>query len=169
MNLEALSALDREAFVTELEGIFENSPWVAAAAWEQRPFATFQALWASLVEAMNDAPEDQRRALICAHPDLAGAAARRGTLTAASTGEQTSSGLLTETEATRRIASLNERYRARFGHPFILAVRGLGPDEILATFEARLQRSPEAEFSECLHQIGRIARFRLEDRFPFGA
>jgi 2-oxo-4-hydroxy-4-carboxy--5-ureidoimidazoline (OHCU) decarboxylase len=83
----------------------------------------------------------------------------------ASTGEQSSSGLLAETEATRRIASLNERYRERFGHPFILAVRGLGPDEILATFEARLQRSPEEEFSECLHQIGRIARFRLEDRF----
>jgi 2-oxo-4-hydroxy-4-carboxy--5-ureidoimidazoline (OHCU) decarboxylase len=85
----------------------------------------------------------------------------------ASTGEQSSSGLLAETEATRRIASLNERYRGRFGHPFILAVRGLGPDEILSTFEARVLRSPEEEFAECLKQIGRIARFRLEDRFSF--
>lgn len=162
-NLTELSTRARADFVVALEGIFEHSPWVAERAWEKRPFATREALWRALVEAMTTAPPDLQLGLVRAHPELA---ARRGALTLASTGEQAGSGLLTESEETRRIAALNALYGARFGHPFILAVRGFTPEGILANFESRLESTPEAELAECLTQIGRIARFRLEDRFP---
>ncbi len=40
MRLAAINALHRDAFVALLGGVFEHSPWVAAASWEARPFAS---------------------------------------------------------------------------------------------------------------------------------
>ena len=39
LTIEAVNALDRDAFVTHFGDVFEHSPWVAADAWEARPFA----------------------------------------------------------------------------------------------------------------------------------
>ena len=105
--------------------------------------------------------------LIRAHPDLAGRLALAGALTADSTREQASSGLDRLTpEELQRFTELNDAYRARFGFPFIMAVKGATKDEILAAFERRLQHHPQGEFAEALAQIERIAMLRLKDRLP---
>jgi 2-oxo-4-hydroxy-4-carboxy-5-ureidoimidazoline decarboxylase len=62
------------------------------------------------------------------------------------------------------MTALNRAYAAKFGFPFILAVRGKTKDEIIAAMRARVKRSQEEELQEALHQIGRIAAFRLSDR-----
>jgi len=66
---------------------------VAKAASAQRPFATLAALHEALMAAVNAAPAPVRLALVKAHPDLAGKAARAGALTTDSTNEQASVGL----------------------------------------------------------------------------
>ena len=73
------------------------------------------------------------------------------TLTRESTHEQASAGLnrLTHDDLAR-LRRLNDEYQARFGFPFILAVRGprgqgLAKDEIIATFERRLQIPEEVD------------------------
>jgi OHCU decarboxylase len=58
---------------------------------------------------------------------------------------------------------LNAAYNARFGFPFIVAVKGLTRAEILAAFEARLANDPKTEFETAMSQIHRIAGFRLAD------
>jgi 2-oxo-4-hydroxy-4-carboxy--5-ureidoimidazoline (OHCU) decarboxylase len=58
----------------------------------------------------------------------------------------------------------NERYRARFAFPFVMAIKGRTKSEILAAFATRLQNDPETEFAEALRQIDAIARLRLADR-----
>ena len=63
-----------------------------------------------------------------------------------------------------RFTTLNDAYRARFGMPFILAVKGRSKDEILAAFQQRLSHTHEAEFEEALHEIDRIALLRLQAR-----
>ncbi|WP_024301144.1 2-oxo-4-hydroxy-4-carboxy-5-ureidoimidazoline decarboxylase [Pseudogulbenkiania sp. MAI-1] len=156
----ALSALEQDAFVAALDGVFEHSPWVAERAWMQRPFATRTALWQALNDAMLAASRDEQLALIRAHPELG----TRGPLTPASGGEQQAAGLRQDNADTRRLAELNARYRKRFGHPFIVAVAGLGRDEILARLEQRLGATPEQEFAQCLAEIGRIAALRLAQR-----
>ncbi len=106
-------------------------------------------------------------ALIQAHPDLAGKLAAAGRLTAESTGEQASAGLDRLTDAERAdFTRLNEAYKARFGFPFILAVKGKTKDEIRSAFEARLKNDAAAEFAEALTQIERIALLRLKDLLP---
>lgn len=101
--------------------------------------------------------------LICAHPELAGREAAAGTLTSASTGEQRGAGLDQCSAAElQRLRSLDAAYRARFGFPFVIAVKGLSRYQIMDAIEARLEGDRATEFRACLAQIARIARFRLD-------
>lgn len=116
------------------------------------------------MRSMSDA---EKRALVDAHPDLAGRLALANQLTADSTNEQSSAGLdrLTPDELARFV-SLNETYKNRFGFPYILAVKNRTKDEILTNFEMRLKNDITVEFKTALEQIERIALLRLQDRLP---
>ena len=162
LSTPRLSELSEAAFVAVLADVFEHSPWVAAGAYSARPFRSLDELHGAMCRVVEAAGTEAQLRLIRAHPDLAGKAALAGALTAASSTEQAGAGLdrLTEAEY-RRFHKLNDRYRARFGFPFILAVKGHSKTSILAAFETRLANSPEAERGEALAQIYQIARFRL--------
>ena len=163
LTVAALSELDRPAFVAALEGVFEHSPWVAERAWLRRPFADRADLLRALVEAMRAADPVLQVALIRAHPELAGRAAAAGELTAESTKEQRGAGLnACSRQEVDTLRDLNARYRERFGFPFVIAVKGLSPADIVATMRSRLERTQAAEHDEALEQIGRIAGFRLD-------
>lgn len=163
LDLQAISAMDRETFAAALGPVFEHSPWIAERAWEARPFATPGALHAAMVAAIRAASPEERLALIRAHPDLAGKAARAGAITAESVGEQRGAGLdqLTEAEFAR-FDRLNHAYREKFGFPFVIAVRGLGKGQILDAFERRLGNDQAAEMDAALGQIAMIGRMRLD-------
>lgn len=152
------------AFAAALGHVFEHAPWVAARAARHRPFASVDALHAAMVVSMREAGREERLALIRGHPELAGKAAVVGDLTADSRREQAGAGLdrLTEQEY-RRFHALNDAYKAKFGFPFILAVRGKDKHAILAAFAARIDNDAETEFATAIEQIARITRFRLDD------
>jgi len=144
LSMSQLDRFDREAFVAALGGIFENSSWVAEATWQSRPFGTLDALHRAMVSVMRAAGRDAQLALIRAHPELAGVAARRGDITESSRLEQGSAGLdAASAEELARLRDLNEKYRAKFGFPFVIAVRGRTRSEIIAAGAERLGRAPE--------------------------
>jgi N-carbamoyl-L-amino-acid hydrolase len=171
LTLEGLNAAPAAQALDALAGTYEHSPWVVEAALAKRPFATLAALKRALVEVVRDAPRDRQLALIRAHPELAGKAMVAKTLTAESTHEQGKAGLTDCTpEELARIQQLNADYKAKFGFPFILAVRGprgtgLHKREIIATFARRLAHPADFELAECLRNIHRIAEIRLDDTF----
>lgn len=170
MTLAELNATDRATFVVALGGIFEHSSWVAARAIAARPFASVDALHRAMVGAMHAASRDEQLALIRAHPELAGRAMVRRELTADSTSEQSGAGLTRcSPEELARLVDLNARYRAKFGFPFILAVKGWDRAGVIAELAGRLERDPAAEFAEALAQIARIAELRLAEKLPGGA
>jgi OHCU decarboxylase len=160
VTLADLNALERDAFVAAVGWVFEHSPWVAERAWAQRPFLSVDDLHKRLVEVMHAASSDEQRTLLRAHPDLGA----RMKMSDASVGEQTSAGLdrLTPSDF-QQLQQLNAAYRSRFGVPFLFAVKGSTPSQILAALQERLPRDPQTEFEEGLRQVARIARFRLED------
>ena len=166
MAVSELTDLDREGFVRALDGIFEHSPWVAEETWPARPFATRAELHEALCAAMLAAPRERQLQLVRAHPELAVATAQPESLTAESTREQRGAGLDACTPAEfGEFAELGAAYREKMGFPFVIAVRGLGRAEILAALRARTAGDPAQEFREALAQVGRIAGFRLEQRF----
>jgi 2-oxo-4-hydroxy-4-carboxy-5-ureidoimidazoline decarboxylase len=155
---------ERDAFVARYGGVFERSPWVAEAAWEQAPFASTEALHAAMVDAVRRAPHERQLALVRAHPDLAGRAAIAGELTADSAREQSSAGLdrLTPAEYAA-LTSATAAYAARHGFPFVICVREHTRASILAAARERLDHDTDTELGVALAEIAAIARLRLED------
>jgi len=165
MALASLNATDEAGFMAALGDMYEHAPWVAQAALKQRPFATLAALHAAMTDAVRAAPPEQQLALIKGHPDLAGKAARAGTMTVDSKAEQASAGLdrLAEAEFAQ-FHRLNDAYREKFGMPFIICVRRHSKDSILQQFERRLQNTMSVETKTALGEIFRIAALRLDQR-----
>lgn len=147
--------MTRDEFLARYGGVYEHSPWVAEGCWPPP-----QDLPAAMRAVVDAAPRERKLALIRAHPELAS----RTKMAEASVKEQAGVGLdqctPEEFEAFQR---LNAAYNARFGFPFIYAVKGATRAQILAAFEARLGNDPETEFETAIAQIHRIAGFRLAD------
>jgi 2-oxo-4-hydroxy-4-carboxy-5-ureidoimidazoline decarboxylase len=163
LRLTDVNRMSAAEFRQALGGVFEHSPWIAERAWAARPFASVQTLHAAMTAVVRAASPAEQLALLRAHPDLAGRAARRGALGDSSRAEQASAGLdrLTDDEH-ERFGRLNAAYRAKFDFPFIVAVRRHDKAAILAAFEQRLGNTREAEIEAALGQVFAITRGRLE-------
>jgi allantoate deiminase/N-carbamoyl-L-amino-acid hydrolase len=164
ITLERLNSISAPDFVAALASIFEHSPWVAERVAALRPFPSVITLHQAMSAAVLQAEEAVQLALIRAHPELAGRAALRGDVTPTSTSEQKGAGLsaLTQAQLTH-LQSLNAEYAARFGFPFVLAVKGHTPDSVIATLAERVSHDAQQERSVALREICRIGYFRLAD------
>ena len=164
LALDDLNAMDEDAFVAALGGVFEHSPWVARDAYASRPFGSVGELAGALEAAMRAAPRARQLELIRAHPELAGREARAGELTAESAGEQARAGLdrLSASEL-RALRELNAAYRERFALPLVVCVREHTKDSILAWGRERLEHAPDDEVAIALGEIAKIAGLRLDD------
>ena len=164
------SRLTKTLFVERFGGVYEHSPWIAENAYVAGLGAEADAaagLAGRMARAAAAGSESQKDALIAAHPDLAGRLMRAKRLTAESTREQASAGLdALSADELARFAKLNDAYRARFGFPFILAVKGRSKAEIVAAFEARLANPPAAERATALAEVDKIAALRIAEIMP---
>ena len=164
------SRMGRALFTAVFGDVFEHSPHIAERTHAKGLTAahdTAAGLHAAFVATMREMARAEQHALISAHPDLAGRLALANELSRNSAREQGSAGLDRLTAgALGRFTELNDAYRARFGFPFVMAVKGATQADIVGAFERRLSHTPEDEFAEALRQIELIALFRLHDRMP---
>ena len=164
MRVAELNELDRDRFVERVGFAFEESPWIAASAWDDRPFESVEDVHAAMVQVVESADPERQLELIRAHPDLAGRAALAGDLTPASSGEQASAGLdRLPPEALDRLTAATEAYRQKFGFPFVVCVREHTKDSILAWARERLGHAADREVAIALGEIATIAGLRLAD------
>jgi beta-ureidopropionase / N-carbamoyl-L-amino-acid hydrolase len=155
-----LNQMDRSQFTDALGHIFEQTPSIAAATWEQQPFKDWATLYKAMVDALWQLTLEQQLALIRSHPDLGS----RIKMAEASIQEQAGIGLdRLSTERFSQFQTLNQQYRDRFDFPFIIAVKNHTQESILQAFSDRLENPAEIEFKQALMEILKIARFRLLD------
>jgi len=163
LALSQLNQSTQAEFTQALGATFEHSPWIPSRAWAARPFASVRALHSVMVEALNRASHEEKLGLICAHPELAGKQAQEGALTSESKSEQQGAGLDQCTaQELKTLRNLNKAYREKFGFPFVVAVKGLTRDDILSEIAQRIENPKQQEFDRCLHEITKIALFRLQ-------
>jgi len=162
-----LNAFGRDEFTRALAPVFEHSPWVARRAYDRRPFGSVGELHQAMMTAVRAASAAEQLALVRAHPELAGAETKEGTLTAHSGSEQARLGLTSlSQDEFRRIGELNRRYREKFGFPCIVALKlHASRDSVLGEMERRLANDAQAELRAALEQIGHITRGRLDKMF----
>jgi len=171
LTLETLNSAPQNDALQLLAGLYEHSPWIAEQALQARPFRSLAHLKHEMTQVLDRAGHDKQIELIRAHPELAGKAMVSNDLTAESTSEQSRTGLTQcSVEEFAKLQQLNRDYNAKFGFPFILAVRGprgsgLNKRQIIDTFARRLQNHPDFELQECLRHIHRVVELRLDDKF----
>jgi OHCU decarboxylase len=162
--------IDRADFMTRFGGVFEHSPFIAARALDGERLSaplTADIVYAALTEQFRAASESEQLGVLRAHPDLAGKLAIAGQLTEDSRQEQAGAGLdRLSAEEHARFTALNTAYTEKFGFPFIIAVKGLTRDDILAAFERRIDDTAEQEFETAKAQVERIALLRLTALLP---
>jgi OHCU decarboxylase len=162
--------MDRADFVQRFGGVFEHSPFIAERAFDagmiEAPL-TARAVHDGLAALFRTASFEERLGVLRAHPDLAGKLAIAGELTEDSKREQAGAGLdRLSAEEHARFTELNTAYVEKFGFPFIIAVKGLTKDDILAAFETRISNTRDQEFDTACQQVEKIARLRLESLLP---
>lgn len=162
--------VSREEFVSRFGGVFEHSPFIAERAFDGGTIVeplTSDGVHGALVGVFRAAGADERLGVLRAHPDLAGRLAIAGELTEDSRKEQAGAGLDRLSPAEHaRFTELNSSYVTKFGFPFIIAVKGLGKDDILAAFETRIGNDRDAEFETATAQVEKIALLRLQSMLP---
>ena len=162
--------MGRDDYVARFGGVFEHSPWIAERAYDAgglQETPTAEGVHVALVGQFRAASASEQLGVLRAHPDLAGKLAIAGDLTEESRNEQAGAGLdRLSADEHARFTALNTAYTDKFGFPFIIAVKGLSKDDILAAFESRIDNTPEQEFETALRQVERIALLRLTALLP---
>jgi OHCU decarboxylase len=165
LTLQEINAFDQDTFVEKLGPLFEGTPWIVAETWSRHPFPSIDHLYSVLCEVMYTAPIERQIVLLKSHPDLVGRAALAGTLSPASTNEQTSAGLDgLSLEEIALFTRYNQAYRDRYGFPFVICARENKKESILAGFETRLCHSREQEIEIALGEVAKICKLRLDDQ-----
>ena len=163
-TIAQLNVLNQADFTRLIGPVFEHSPWIAAATWSKRPFASVAALHGALCRTVREAGGEKQLALIRAHPDLAGRDALAGTLGRESASEQAGAGLnRPSAEEMEVFQRSNAAYREKFGFPFVICARLNRKDAILQGFEQRLKNGRDEEIRTALEEIFKIAELRLQD------
>jgi len=159
-TISDINRMSQAAFIEVCGSVFEHTPAIATHAWSKRPFADIHDLHQTMIDIVDQLPDEDQLALICAHPDLGS----RATMAEASVNEQAGAGLdRLSPQDYDRLQMLNNAYQARFGFPFIVAVKRHTLASIFETLEHRLNHSVEAEVQQALSEISHIAWFRLSD------
>lgn len=162
--------ISRDDFVARFGGVFEHSPFIAERAYDAGNIGerlSSSGVHAALTSAFRAATPQERLGILRAHPDLAGRLAIAGKLTEDSKREQASAGLdRLSPQEHARFTALNAAYTEKFGFPFIIAVKGLDKNDILAAFEERVGNDREEEFSTATRQVEKIALLRLQSMLP---
>jgi 2-oxo-4-hydroxy-4-carboxy-5-ureidoimidazoline decarboxylase len=162
--LWTVNDLSVSAFVARFGDVFEHTPWIAERVAAARPFHSKRAMLSAMTAAVHCAAEEDRVALLAAHPMLGSAKPRTDDLTENSRNEQAGMGLdqLAGDEETA-FAAMNLAYFERFGFPFIIAVRGVRDRAaILAAMTQRFEATPEDEQETAMAEVVKIAGFRLD-------
>ena len=161
--INKINKLSQSEFIKVFANIFENSSWIAIELYRQKPFGNFEDLSSKILDIFENITKEEQLKILKAHPDLADKT-KIGSLTKNSRNEQNNAGLdqCSEKEF-EEFRNLNNRYKKKFGFPFIYAVKGKTKAEILSNFKQRVSCDINVEFNEAKKQVKKIASLRLDE------
>lgn len=161
-KLEELNCADEERAILMLEPLIERAPTIARDVARRRPFVSADDLRQAIRRELLDLNEEERVRLFQAHPELA--PMNPLSMTSESQTEQGRLNLTADTNKFKaRLDQLNERYRDKFGFPFVIAlVRHQDMSSVFTEFETRLSADRETEIEQALEQVATVSSSRVD-------
>ena len=155
--------LSQGKFIEVFGNVFENASWIAEKLYAQKPFRNFEDLSAKMLNIFELADKKNKLMILNSHPDLADKT-KIGLLTTDSNKEQNTAGLdQCSEEEFEEFKNLNQKYKEKFGFPFIYAVKDKSKIKILNNFKERVAYDINVEFIEAVKQVKKIASFRINE------
>jgi len=154
-TIEELDALSADEALANLAPLFEGAPRFLARLTAQRPFETWDELFARAMAIALSMPEAEQIELIDAHPRLGAPPANVSRMSFVEQGYETDTGL-----AADELGRLNDAYEARFGFRYCVFVAGRPRSELVPELVARLEADKEAERRRALRDVVAIAMDR---------
>jgi len=162
-TIDKINKSSQSEFIKIFDNIFEKTKWIAEKLYDQKPFGDFEELSSIILNIFETATKEKQLKILNSHPDLADKT-KISSLTTKSREEQSKAGLdLCSEEEFIEFKNLNEKYKKKFGFPFIYAVKGKSKMEILSNFRRRISYDIKDEFIEAKKQVKKIASLRLNE------
>ena len=159
-SIDAFNKLNKSEFLSTFGNVFERTEWIAEKCYDSKPYNNVQELVNKMMEVFENSIKEKHLKILNSHPDLA----VKKKLTKESENEQANANLNQCTnEEFEEFNKLNEKYKKKFGFPFIIAVKGKNKNEILNIFRQRITNNINLEFEEAKKQVKKIATFRLSE------
>ena len=159
-SIDTFNKLDKSEFLSTFGNVFEKTEWIAEKCYDSKPYNNVQELVNKMMEVFENSIKEKHLKILNSHPDLA----VKKKLTKESENEQANANLNQCTnEEFEEFNRLNEKYKKKFGFPFIIAVKGKNKNEILKIFRQRITNNINLEFEEAKKQVKKIATFRLSE------
>ncbi len=159
-SIDKINKLSKPDFISIFGNIFEKTKWIAQKSYDSKPYKNYEELFLKMMEIFENTNKENHLKILNAHPDLA----VEKKLTKDSKNEQKNASLNQCTsEEFIEFKKLNEKYKVKFGFPFIIAVKGKNKEEILNSFRQRITNNINLEFEEAKRQVKKIASFRLSE------
>ena len=159
-SVNKVNNLNKSDFISIFGNVFEKSEWIATQAYALKPFNNFEELFSKMIEIFENSKKENHLKILNAHPNLV----IEKKLTDDSKKEQNSANLnLCSEEEFKEFKGLNEKYKKKFGFPFIISVKGKNRQEILVNFRKRIINTIDLELEEAKQQVKKIATFRLRE------
>ena len=157
-SIDKFNKLSKTEFISIFGNIFEKTEWIAERCYESKPYNNLDELVSKMMKIFENIDKEKHLEILNSHPDLA----VEKKLTKDSKNEQKNASLNQCTdEEFIEFKKLNEKYKKKFGFPFIVAVKGKNKEEILNSFRQRITNNINLEFEEAKKQVKKIASFRL--------
>ena len=158
-SIDTFNKLNKSEFLSTFGNVFEKTEWIAEKCYNSKPFNNVQELVNKMMEVFENSIKEKHLKILNSHPDLA----VKKKLTKESENEQANANLNQCTnEEFEEFNKLNEKYKKKFGFPFIIAVKGKNKNEILNIFRQRITNNINLEFEEAKKQVKNIANLRLK-------
>ena len=158
--IDTFNKLNKSEFLSTFGNVFEKTEWIAEKCYDSKPYNNVQELVNKMMEIFDNLIKEKHIEILNSHPDLA----VKKKLTKESENEQANANLNQCTnEEFEEFNKLNEKYKKKFGFPFIIAVKGKNKNEILNIFRQRITNNINLEFEEAKKQVKKIATFRLSE------
>ena len=161
--INKINELPQSEFIKIFDNIFEKARWIAKKLYDQKPFNDFDDLCLKMLDIFETTSKENQLKILNSHPNLA-RKTKISLLTSDSQKEQSNVGLdHCSEEEFNEFKDLNDKYKKKFGFPFILAVKGKNKLEILNNFRQRISYDIDVEFNEAKKQVKKIASLRLSE------
>lgn len=163
LSLDQLNALTPAEFHTIFENVVESWPEAAIFCSAMLPFKSFELMITTFENYLQRLSDENKLRILRLHPDLAGKLLDTQQLTEESSVEQAFAGLdKLSLEDKKRLTTFNEKYKQKFGMPFVICVREASKFEaILKGVTERINNRPEMELNIGIGEVKKICRLRI--------